>query len=296
MSLAAILLLLAGLLVFAYYLIMFQEVGKISHFFGLLAGIWAFAGVFFVLGGVVGISYFLIFFLLLTVGYVANFLVPEEYYEDFLGKVGDFTEGMPSVSIDEDDYDKIPFVKNMKAESGLGIITVFAVILLYLVFIMTPLSPAYSDDPFQFQFDGDNDGPIGFLPYTYEKEYKNKNGATVNILSIRMIPLSKSTLDSALDKLEPTIRDSVKEKAGDDFDIEYIGEDDIDRNGHDAIQKEYEVSWEESGPFGTTHKSGRMFLEAWYCHQNLMTVVVGYFYPSESATATQQLVEEITCH
>ena len=290
MTTAALLLLLAGLLIFLYYLIMFQGYGRLSHLFGMLAGLWAFFGVFFVMAGAVGTGYFMFFFIILIIGYVANYAVPEEYYEGLLEKVGEVTQKVPSLSFSEENYERIPVIKDMNEESGLGILTAFVVILFYFLFLLTPVTPADSDETAQFDR---KESTFQFFPQAKQIEYTN-GMAKVAIITIRMIPISKGIVDSAIEKAEPEIRDHIKEEAGRDAEIEEIEDNNIERNGHDAVQKVYKVEWSEIGEPQT--QKGTMVLEGWYCSNKMQVVVVAYFYPSKMGTITRNLAEDVQCH
>ena len=290
MTMAAFLLLLAGFLIFLYYLIMFQDYGRLSHVFGMLAGLWAVFGVFFVMNGVVGTGYFSFFFIILIIGYVANYVVPEEYYEDLIEKLGELTEKVPSLSVSEENYERIPMIKNMDEESGLGILMVFVIIVLYFLFLLTPVSPADSEETAQFN---KKESIFQLFPNAWEIEYTN-GMAKVAIITIRMIPISKGIVDSAIDKAEPEIRDHVKKEAGRDAEIEKIEENDIKRNGHEGVQKVYKVEWSEIGEPQT--QKGTMVLDGWYCSDKMQVVVVAYFYPSSQGTTTRNLAEDVRCH
>lgn len=291
MTSAAILLLVAGFLIFLYYLIMFQERGKISHFFGMLAGLWAFFGVFFVVSGAVGTGYFLFFFIILVMGYVVNLFVPEKYYEPILEKVEGVTEKIPSISLSEEGYQRLPVVGKMDEESGLGVLTAFMVFILYFVFLLSPVTPADSDAPVQFERE---EGSFKAFPNAYKIEYTNGR-AKVVIITIRMVPISKGVVDSAIEKAEPEIRDHIRKEVGEDAEIRKIEENDIKRNGHDAVQKIYEVEWSELGEWGETKKKGTLILEGWYCSNNLEVVAVAVFYP-KGMESTREIADNVHCH
>jgi len=291
MTTAVLLLLIAGLLIFLYYLIMFQEQGKLSHFFGMLAGIWAFFGVFLVMGGVVGTGYFIFLITILVIGYLANLVVPVEYYEDILERVGEVTERIPSISVSEERYERIPVVKNMGEESGLGALTFFVIFILYFLFLLTPVTPATTDAPFQFD---EKEGPYRFFPNAYQKSYVN-GMAKVVIITMRMIPISKGIIDSGIEKAEGEIEEHIEEEVDRDAEVERVAKRDIERNGHDGIEYEYEVSWEEGGIGGTHDEKGTLILSGWYCSNKLQVVAVGVFYP-EGMENTRDLAENVECH
>ena len=283
---AIFLLLLAGFLIFLYYLLMFQDTGRLYHFFGILAGLWLVFGIFMVTAGMVGFGYFLFFIVILSVGWIIDKLVPEDLYGGFLDSVYEQTNKLPSVS--KDSYKRLPMVKDLNQETGLGALTFFLVFILYFLFLMTPVALATSDTLDSWD---EEEKILGFIPYVKQQEYKSGNDKVV-IVSIRMIPISSNIIDNAIDKAEPKIEEYIKEKYGDGAEIEKIEDDDIERNGHDAIQKVYNVY--ERTTFGRT-RVGTMLLEGWYCSNNLKTMAVAIYSPS-SVSATKALADDISCH
>ena len=88
--LAEILMLMTSLPVFYYYYTMYQVNEKTRYLIGLLAGAWAFLGVFLILAGIIRFAYYIILILIIIVVYLFEKIMSyfdekfdEDEYEDY---------------------------------------------------------------------------------------------------------------------------------------------------------------------------------------------------------------------
>lgn len=298
MTFAMFLLLLAALLILYYYLVMHQIYGKISDIFGIFAGLWSFLGIFGIYLGLIGFSYFLIFIIIIIIGYLIQFslkLLPDSAVE-VIEKAQDYLDNAPELNVHEKILDKIPSLENTSERWGLAIICFGVVFILYISFFTIPVSPADTDDTFQFDRE---EGYMKHLPNTYRIDYK-KGDAIVVIVTLRTIPISPKMYS---DRLKKEVSEITEEKAkteyGQDIRVEYKGEEDKKINGHDAIMQNYDIFRKTSGGIfggGGETNVADMAILAWFCNKDFETVVVGYVYPPNLKSTTNNLVDSIDCH
>lgn len=260
--LAVLLMLITSLPVFYYYYTMYQVNEKTRYLIGMVAGGWAFIGVFLVMAGVVRFWYFIIYILLIIVVYIFEKVM--EYLDE------DFEES------EQEEYE-IEWPVDV-SNTGMALLTLALVIVLYCAFLIAPVSPARINDPSGFDED---ESSYKTFPDGYMYEYK-KPGTYVVVLTIRAIPISQGMLEDQLEKGNTEVEEYIKEEYGEDTSIEFTGDDTIEIEGYDAVEKDFTIR--RSGITNT--KIGEMTLQAFYYHHDFEVIVIGYFYPSNTKEAT----------
>ena len=267
--LALLLMLITSLPVFYYYYTMYQVNEKTRYLIGMVAGGWAFIGVFLVMSGIIRFWYFIIYILIVIFVYLF------EKVMEFID--GDFDES------EQEEYE-IEWPVDVSNRS-MAFLTLVLVIVLYCAVLIAPVSPARINDPTGFDED---EGSYKIFPDGYMYEYK-KPGTYVVVLTIRSIPISQGMLDGQLEKGNKEVEEYIKEEYGEVSSIELTGEDEIDIEGYDAIEKDFDVRWKNQfGQFQTAE----MTLQAFYYHNDFEVIVIGYFYPSGTKKATTEGILE----
>ena len=272
MNLAILILMLSALPVLYYYYSMYEINEKTRYIIGLLAGGWAFVGVLLINAGIIGITYFIVYFLLIILVYV-------------------FEKIMPYINEDFEEADQEEYEREWPVDvenSTMAILVCFIVILMYVFFFFTPVSPARADETTGF----DEDEEIyKVLPNAYKYEYKSTlYQSYVVIITARSIPLNPGMLDSSLDYARPLVEDYIKEKYSQDATLEFREENELEIDGHDAVEKIYDVRWQSLG----NQRTAIMKLQAFFYHEDLETIIIGYVYQPDGQSVTSNLVDSIS--
>lgn len=298
MSFAIFILLLAALPIIYYYLVMHQIYEKVSDIFGILAGLWLFFGIFAIYLGIVGFSFFIIFFLIIIIGFIVQLSLKylPDIAQDIVEKAQELLDNAPEMNVHKRITKNVSSLQKTSERFGLAIICFGVTIILYISFFTVPVSPADSNETFQFDR---NEGYVKHFPNEYRIEYKN-GGAIVVIVTLRTIPLSPKMYSDRLRKEVTEItEDKAKEEYGQNVKVDYKGEKDIKVNGHDAIKQEYDIIGKKStGIWGGEVETqvAKMAVIAWFCNKDFETVVVGYVYPPGLESTTLNIVNSIDCH
>lgn len=268
--LALIILLITSLPVLYYYYSMYEVNEKTRYLIGLVAAGWGFLGVFLIRFGVVGFSYFIIYIILIILVYL---------FEKLMGY---FDE-----EFDEDEYEEYEIEWPVDvSNSGMAFLTLMFVVVLYLVFLLVPVSPARINDPAGFDED---EGAYKAFPDGYMYEYKKSDGTYVVVLTIRSIPITQGMLGDQLEKGNTEVEEYIKERYGEDTSIDLTSEDTLDIKGYDAVEKNFDIK--RTGLIDT--KIGEMTLQAFYYHNDLEVIVLGYFYPPGQKAKTVGISDDL---
>jgi len=259
---AVLIMMLTSLPILYYYYTMYYVNEKTRYLIGLLAGAWTFIGVFLVTAGIIRFWYYIILIIMIIFVYI---------FEKVMGYLDEnFEEG------EREEYE-IEWPVNV-SNLLMAFLVLFLIIAMYLAFFLIPVSPARADSDSHGGITFDEEGgDFKALPNAYKYEYKSispLNRYYVAIITIRMIPISSAMIDSALDEAKPLVEDYVKEQYGQDVTLEPAGEDEIDVDGHDAVEKTFDVMNRNS-------KIGEMVLVGFYYHEDLETIIIGTFYPND---------------
>ncbi len=268
--LETIMFLLTALPIIYYFYTMWEVNGKTRYLVGLIAGGWGLLGVFLVIGGIVRFWYYIIYIILLILIFI---------YEKIMGLLDE--------DFDEDEYedDEIEWPVDV-SNSGMAFLVVITVVLFYCIFLITPVSPARISDPIGFDED---EGPYKAFPDGYMYEYKKADGTYVVVLTIRAIPISQGMLEDQLEKGNTEVEEYIKERYGEDTSIEFTRDDTLEIKGYDAVEKDFDIR--TTGITGT--KVGEMTLQAFYYHNDLEVIVIGYFYPPGKKSATVGITDDL---
>jgi len=268
---AILIMLLTSLPIMYYYYTMYYVNEKTRYLIGLLAGAWTFIGVFLVTAGIIRFWYYIILVLLVIFVYI---------FEKIMGYLDEnFEEG------EKEEYEiEWPVdVSNMV----MAFMVLFLIIIMYFGFFLVAVSPARADNPGNFD---EEEGDYKNLPNAYMYEYKNAlSQSYVVIITMRMVPISQGMIESALDYAKPEVEEYIKEKYDQDAELELREKEDVEIDGHDAAQHTYDVRWQTT--FGS--RSAVMVLQAFYYHEDMETIIIGYVYPPDGESVTATLLESI---
>ncbi len=285
MSFAPLILMLAALPVFYFFLLNLQERSKPFYFFGSLAGLWGVFGIFFAMIGVVGFSYFIIYIILLIFGIISQVFF-STLFKIYRKKARRLARELPPLR----KFDNITT----------GILVIFVVIILYIGFFAVSVNPARAATTTYFT---EEEEVVKSLPYTYRIDYKY-GWAYVVVLTIRTIPLTTSFYSDKLKDAKSDIVEHIENEGGNGGEIEDVGETEEKINGHDAVVREYNIEWKvkKSGYWGgseTETYSGKLYLKAWFCNKEFATIVVGVIYPTSPVNLrekTMAVADSVECH
>jgi len=253
---ATLIIMLTALPVLYYYYIMYIVNEKTRYLIGLLAGAWAFLGVLFVIGGVIRFWYFIIFVILIVFVYIFEKVM--EYLDP------DFEEG------DQEEYEiEWPIeVSNIT----MAVLVLCMILLMYFAFFLVPVSPAKAND---FSGFDEDEGKFKSLPNAYKYEYKSTiQRSYVVIITLRMVPVTQGMLESTLDYAKPLVEEYIKDRYNQDATLELRDEGTTEIEDHDAVEQTYDVHWQAIGG----QNSATMVLQAFYYHEDMETIVIGYVY------------------
>jgi len=268
--LAEILMMITSLPIFYYYYTMYSVNEKTRYLIGLLAGAWAFLGVFLILGGIVRFSYFIILIIIVVLVYFFEKIM--SYFDE---------------EFDEDEYEEYEIEWPVDvSNTTMAFLTLIFVIVLYMAFLVAPVSPARIDDPAGFD---EEEGSYKAFPDGYMYEYKKSDGTYVVVLTIRSIPITQGMLGGQLEKGNAEVEEYIKERYGEDTSIDFTSEDTLEIKGYDAVEKNFDIT--RSGLVGT--KVGEMTLQAFYYHNDLEVIVLGYFYPPGQKAKTVGISDDL---
>ncbi len=174
---------------------------------------------------------------------------------------------------------------------GLWLACYLLVAVLYVGFFAYPVQPAY--------LDGMAYSPSEKLyqpfPYTYEKDYISiAERSVVVVLTVRTIQVPDRAYSAALRNAEGITEGYLRQQYGLNVDVRFMGEDKATVRGHDAVRQDYEV-YDNITILGRTETVlvAKMSILAWFCNENFISVVAGFFH---RAAVSPAITEHLRCH